>query len=300
MPHVLSTYQRRFDSLIKKHLPQQSQPIGQVYQALQYSFSAGGKRLRPALAYALAESLSIPLEKIDALALAVEYIHTYSLIHDDLPAMDDDDFRRGRPACHKQFDEATAILTGDALNTLAFEVLSQNDDGTPAKQRLQQIYILAQRAGIAGMVGGQAIDLACEDNHHIVDLNTLTALHKKKTAKLIEASLLMAYLACDNPCPAKQALLSTAAMALGLYYQIQDDILDVTQSTETLGKPAGSDIDNQKCTYVSLLGLTKAKQAAEEILQTVKHTLETFFAPESNYHDTPLADIVALITRRKY
>ncbi len=296
---LLSRYQKRFAQVYPQFLPCNDSHIGEVYQALHYSFSAGGKRLRPALVYALADSLGIDLAAVDAVAMAVECIHTYSLIHDDLPAMDDDDLRRGKPACHKQFSEATAILAGDALNTLAFEILAADTHSTPAK-RLRQIQALAAGAGINGMVGGQDTDLACEKHRRDIDMAVLCDLHRRKTAKLIEACLLMAYFAADTVTTKKTTLLSNAALSLGLFYQIQDDILDVTQSSAVLGKPADSDIDNHKATYVSLLGLNQAQQTAKATAERLATELQTFFAPDDDYQHTQLAAIITRIVTRQH
>ncbi len=300
MTAYLSQYQTRFHQFAQQNLPQNAQHIGQVYDAIHYSFFAvGGKRIRPALVYAMADSLNIALEKVDNLALAIESIHTYSLIHDDLPAMDNDDLRRGQPACHKQFDDATAILAGDALNTFAFEMLSQNQHIPPEKQ-LQQTHLVAQCAGIAGMVGGQDTDLHCENHSDSVTLPILTQLHQQKTAKLIQACLLGSYLCTDTVSDDNYRLLAEIALSLGLFYQIQDDILDVTQSSEVLGKPSGSDTDNAKTTYVSLLGLEKAKAEAERLKEQINQQLQKFFAPEKSYQDTPLSAIINVIMARKY
>lgn len=295
----LKRYQQRFARIYPDYLPTNPTHIGTVYDAMHYSFAAGGKRLRPALVYALADSLQIDLQRVDAVAVAVECIHTYSLIHDDLPDMDDDDFRRGKPACHTQFGTATAILAGDALNTLAFEVLS-SDAHADADKRLRQIQLLARCAGIDGMVGGQDIDLTCENSQQTVDIETLATMHRKKTAKLIEACLLMAYNAADVVDADKTALLSTVALSLGLLYQIQDDILDVSQSTEVLGKPANSDRDNGKVTYVSLQGLPQARQIATETATDINRHLHAFFAPERDYTDSPLAAIIDAIIKRQH
>ncbi|MBS9778172.1 MAG: polyprenyl synthetase family protein [Gammaproteobacteria bacterium] len=295
----LQKYQNHFESFAKQQLPQQSQHIGEVYDAVDYSFFAAGKRLRPALVYALAESLNISKEKVDSVALAIECIHTYSLIHDDLPAMDDDDFRRGQPACHKKFGEATAILAGDALNTFAFEILSKpRNDISPNKQ-LQQITTLAQSAGISGMIGGQDTDLACENNKTTINLEQLSQLHIAKTARLIKACFIATYLCNDSMDPKKLSLLSQAALSLGLFYQIQDDILDVTQSSSTLGKPTGSDIDNGKTTYVSLMGLKGAQREAQKQLKKIENTLTQFFAPQP-YKETPLHEIITVISSRQH
>lgn len=294
-------YQRRFEGFAEQHLPHvdSDDNVGLVYLAMRYSFFAGGKRLRPALVYGMADSIGVPLDSVDSLALAVECIHTYSLIHDDLPAMDDDDLRRGRPACHKQFDEATAILAGDALNTLAFELLAKNIENTPANQRLQQIALLGNCAGIDGMVGGQDMDLQCEKRTN-VGLDTLTTLHSKKTAKLIEACLLMPTFATATVTDNKRLILSDIARSIGLFYQIQDDILDVTQSAAVLGKPAGSDVENEKTTYVSVLGLDTARETADTLATQIQTQLIGFFAPQQRYQDTALATVLAKIIQRKY
>lgn len=305
----LKRYQQRFEHTYPRYLPTpQTTHLGDVYHALNYSFNAGGKRLRPALVYALADSLDIALQKVDAVAVAIECIHTYSLIHDDLPAMDNDDFRRGKLACHKQFNVATAILAGDALNTLAFEILAKHygdgeDNQTAqlsADKRLRQIQILANCAGVDGMVGGQDIDLTCENMGSAVSLQTLETMHRKKTAKLIEACLLMTYYAGDHIDKDKVTLLSNAALSLGLLYQIQDDILDVSQSGDVLGKPANSDRDSGKTTYVSLLGLSRAQQIADETTAKIDADLQRFFAPEHDYSKSPLAEIVTAIFQRRH
>ncbi len=296
--NILDSYQHRFNAIYPHYLPTNSTHIGEVYNALHYSFSAGGKRIRPALVYALADSLHISLEKVDAAAVAVECIHTYSLIHDDLPDMDNDDLRRGKPACHKQFDPATAILAGDALNTLAFEILAKQQNLSD-KQCLIQIQQLTQGAGINAMIAGQDTDINCENSHTTIDLEMLSRLHINKTAKLIEASLLMSYSASDNINAEKSSLLSMAAIDLGLFYQIQDDILDVTQTSEQLGKPAASDINNGKTTYVSLLGIEEAKKMAKTKADKIITALENFFAPEIDYRKTALAPIIESIIKRK-
>lgn len=300
---ALEYYQTRFNDFANHHLPRNSAHLGELYAAMHYSFAAGGKRLRPALAYAFADSLGLDAGKIDRLALAIECIHTYSLIHDDLPAMDDDDLRRGQPACHKQFDDATAILAGDALNTLAFELLADTSDGTPNEVRLQQIRLLAVSAGAAGMVGGQDSDLVCENSLQTINLATLTDIHRRKTGALIKAAWLMPYCLLQPTLPAaaddKYQHLSTAADLLGLLYQIQDDILDVTQSSEVLGKPADSDIGNEKSTYVSLLGLVAARRQAEDVSRQMHAELTAFFAPDC-YENTPLAALIDSILRRNY
>lgn len=298
---LLAAYQQRFNAYYPTQLPQDNRHIGRVFEAVRYCFSAGGKRLRPALVYALADSLNIALNRVDDIALAIECIHTYSLIHDDLPAMDDDDFRRGQLACHKQFDEATAILAGDALNTFAFEILSQADNSQQINQhRLRQIHVLAQCVGINGMVGGQDMDLYGEKNPDSIDFSTLSQLHSKKTGKLIEACLSMSCLAAETIDEKKLSQLSAIGRLLGLFYQIQDDILDVTQSSQILGKPSQSDIVSNKQTYVSLLGLDAAKQQSKHLALQLIASLQAFFAPEIDYQETPLYSIIEKIIQRQH
>ncbi|MCL6272072.1 polyprenyl synthetase family protein [Sansalvadorimonas sp. 2012CJ34-2] len=228
-----------------------------LHEAMAYSTLAGGKRIRPLLVRASCEALGGTPENALPAACAMELIHTYSLIHDDLPAMDDDDLRRGKPTCHKAFDEATAILAGDALLTLAFEVITESS--LPAETRLQQTRVLAQAAGAGGMVSGQAMDIEATGKN--LNLETLKKLHQHKTGALIKASCVLGGLAANGSAEQISAL-SSYADASGLAFQVQDDILDVTASTEVLGKNQGADINLGKNTYVSLLGLDKAREQA--------------------------------------
>lgn len=234
-----------------------------LHQAMRYACE-GGKRLRALLVYATARCLGLPLERADASACAVELIHAYSLVHDDLPAMDDDDLRRGRPTVHRQYDEATAILVGDALGTLAFEVLAA-DDTVAAAIRAELVLRLTRASGSVGMVGGQALDLAAEGAEPgSVDLSALQDLHQRKTGALIAASVALPVTIAAPPAAVAEPLYRCGE-ALGLAYQIQDDILDVEASSETLGKTAGKDQRSGKSTYVSLLGLEGARNAAHEV-----------------------------------
>lgn len=288
----LSQYQQRFQSIIHTYLPTHEHHLGQLFEAVHYAFNIGGKRLRPALCYAVAESFGIALNKVDVLAFALECIHTYSLIHDDLPAMDNDNLRRGHPACHIQFDEATAILAGDGLQSLAFSVLA-NDAEESSDIRLKQIKTLAEASGVFGMVGGQDTDMFAETQQYAVTLEELQALHQQKTGQLIKAAMLMPYLSSDCYCVEKAQKLSELAEAVGLYYQIQDDILDVTQSSEQLGKPSGSDINNGKTTYVSLLGVDKAKQTLMQLERQMNTQLG-----ELAIANSPLAAVLEMIFKR--
>ncbi|CAM3708235.1 polyprenyl synthetase family protein [Parendozoicomonas haliclonae] len=241
-----------------------------IREAMAYSTLAGGKRVRPLLVLASCEALGGTAEQALPAACAIELIHTYSLIHDDLPAMDDDDLRRGRPTCHKAFDEATAILAGDALLTLAFEVVADHDQ-LPAEIRLKQSLALAKAAGCNGMIEGQARDMQATGRE--LTLDELKALHEHKTGALIRVACSMGALAA-NANPDQRAALEEYADAIGLAFQVQDDILDVTATAEEMGKTQGSDIAQGKNTYVSLLGLDAAKQEAQSLYHKALSALE--------------------------
>ncbi len=227
--------------------------------AMRYGALLGGKRIRPYLTLTIADICSADKAAALDVACAVECIHAYSLIHDDLPAMDDDDLRRGKPTCHIAFDEATAILAGDALQTLAFELLSAAPlAAVPAQRQLEIIRILAAASGGNGMCGGQALDLAA--THQSLSESALERVHRHKTGALIRASAELGVLCGKEQAQPYRSAFAQFADALGLAFQIQDDILDVTASTETLGKPQGSDEQAEKSTYVKLLGLDGARQ----------------------------------------
>ena len=260
----LRTYQARIETVLDRVLPSAEAVPQRLHAAQCYSVLGGGKRLRPLLVYCTGEALGVPVELLDAPAAAVELIHSYSLVHDDLPAMDDDDLRRGRPTTHRAFDEATAILVGDALQVLAFALLTGEHNGRPsAAARLEMIRILADGSGTAGMAGGQAIDLASVGQ--VLGLADLEAMHRLKTGALIRASVLLAA-ACaeDLPAAAHQAL-DSYAQDIGLAFQIQDDILDVEGTTQDLGKTVGADAARDKPTYASILGLEAAKERARTL-----------------------------------
>ena len=227
--------------------------------AMRYGTLGGGKRLRPLLVYASGTALDAPLEVLDAPAAAVEMIHAYSLIHDDLPAMDDDELRRGQPACHRAFDEPTALLAGDALQARAFEVLSQQD-GVDAAVQLAMIRELATAIGTDGMAGGQAIDL--EAVGRTLDLAMLEHMHRRKTGALLRASVLLGAIAAGVGSGERHDALARYGTEIGLAFQIQDDILDVAGSTATLGKTSGSDAAHAKPTYPGLLGLEESARLA--------------------------------------
>ena len=253
-------YQRRIEQVLARALDIPGAATDRLIEAMRYSTLAGGKRVRPILVYATGEAMGAPLELLDAAAAAVELIHVYSLVHDDLPAMDNDDLRRGRPTCHRAFDEATAILTGDALQARAFEVLAQAPAAIPANARIEMLRVLADAIGTRGMAGGQAIDL--EAVKKTVSAAELERMHRQKTGALIQASVLLGAISAGGTDAAQRAALEYFGAEIGLAFQIQDDILDVEGNTSTLGKRAGADADRVKPTYPSVLGLEQARSEA--------------------------------------
>jgi geranylgeranyl pyrophosphate synthase len=254
-------YQRRIEGVLAGTLDIEGGATPRLLEAMRYSTLAGGKRVRPVLVYATGEALGASIELLDCAAAAVELIHVYSLVHDDLPAMDDDDLRRGRPTCHRAFDEATAILTGDALQARAFEILALAPAQIPAAARLEMLRVLAEAIGTRGMAGGQAIDL--EAIKRPMDEGALERMHRQKTGALIQASVLLGAISAGVPHPADRAALAEFGAEIGLAFQIQDDILDVEGTTASLGKRAGADADLVKPTYPSVLGLETARARAQ-------------------------------------
>lgn len=268
----VAAYRQRLEAQLDRELPADTAYPARLHDAQRYS-TQGGKRLRALLVYAAGETLGLPPEALDAPACALELIHAYSLVHDDLPAMDDDDLRRGRPTTHKQYDEATAILVGDGLQALAFAVLARAQ-ALSAEQRLQMVATLALAAGSQGMVGGQAVDL--ESENRSLTLPELEALHRHKTGALIRACLLMAGQAAPSASADQLAALDRYGQLIGLAYQIQDDVLDLEGSSEDLGKTAGKDLIAHKSTYPSLMGLPSAKQRAAELFGEARNSLALF------------------------
>lgn len=245
----------------------------QLKSALRYSLLNGGKRIRPVLSYAAAEALGGINQDTDLVASSVELIHAYSLIHDDLPAMDDDDLRRGKPTCHIKYDEATAILAGDALQSLAFEQLTKLQHIQP-ETSLQLIVCLAKAAGANGMVEGQAIDILSVDQ--TLNLQQLEHMHHKKTGEMILASITMGALSTGNVTTDQLSALETYGRAIGLAFQVQDDILDVISDTSVLGKQQGADQALNKPTYTALLGLDGAKEKAQQLHTQAINALSIF------------------------
>ncbi len=269
----------------------ETNPQAKVLEAMRYSLEAGGKRIRPLLVLAFCRACGGDVQKALKPALAIEMIHTYSLIHDDLPAMDDDDYRRGRLSCHKAFDEATAILAGDALNVLPFELLS-TDTTLPAETRVSLIAELANAAGAEGMIGGQVIDIANETRTD-VDQNNLVNMYAHKTGALIRVACTMGCMVAG----ANDKMLTAAteyAQRLGLAFQIVDDILDVTGTPELLGKPIGSDAAHHKTTFVTQLGLEGAKAEASRLTEEALRLLEDI--PEHQF----LTDLTEALLNRNY
>lgn len=294
---MIAAYQKRCQNRVDAALDTLFQPprteLERLYQAMRYSVMNGGKRVRPLLVYAACEALEGDIERADGAACAVELIHAYSLVHDDLPAMDDDDLRRGQPTTHKAFDEASAILAGDALQSLAFEVLAdRRRNPQEAETRLQMIELLSQAAGPAGMVGGQAIDLGSVGLQ--LDQQALEVMHRHKTGALIEASVVLGALASGNPDELARKALLQYARAIGLAFQVQDDILDVESDTATLGKTQGKDEAHDKPTYPALLGLDAAKDYALELRDQALHVLHPF-----GNSAEPLRELARYIVERR-
>ena len=268
----MKRYQERCEAALETRLPSADTLPARLHDAMRYATLGGGKRIRPVLVYATGEMLGAELETLDAPACALEMIHAYSLIHDDLPAMDDDDLRRGKPTCHKAFDEATAVLAGDALQTQAFYLLAHDKKiAAPAEARLKMVETLALASGSRGMCGGQAIDLAATGNR--LDVVELEDMHIHKTGALIRAAVTLGALAAPDTAPETIERLDHYAKCIGLAFQIRDDILDVEGDTELLGKPAGSDQAQDKATYPALLGLQGAKERALELHEEAAESL---------------------------
>lgn len=268
---VMQQYQVRVNQQLVHHIHHKN-PIAEILnEAMGYGTLLGGKRVRPFLVYAVGEMLNSKLETLDPIAASIECIHAYSLIHDDLPAMDDDILRRGHPTCHIKYDDATAILAGDALQTLAFDILSTEITALSPRAQLKIINTLAKASGEKGMCAGQALDIAAENKS--ISLIQLEKIHNAKTGALILAAVQMAALTKNNIIAEEFELLTTFAIAIGLAFQVQDDILDIISDTETLGKPQGSDQQLNKSTYPALLGLKGAEQKAQALYQEALRAL---------------------------
>lgn len=268
---AINNYCEKINEELIKCLPNAEDGQAQVVRAMKYSLSNGGKRLRPILVLEFCKMCGGNVEDAMAYACAIEYIHTYSLIHDDLPCMDDDDMRRGNPSCHKMFGEATALLAGDALLTHAFEIAAGAN--LSASQNAKAVSLIAQNAGVRGMIGGQVIDLKYESQDpSVADILTV---HKLKTGALISTACILGCIAA-NATDEQIASASKYAYCLGTAFQIKDDLLDIFGSEEKLGKPIGSDAENEKTTYVTLVGAEKSQRDVEMLTQNAVKQLNCF------------------------
>jgi len=290
----LECWRRRVEHELDAWLPPGTANPQRLHAAQRYSVLGPGKRIRPALAYATAETLGVALERVDAAACAVELIHAYSLVHDDLPAMDDDDLRRGRPTCHRAFDEATAILAGDSLQVLAFNILARHP-GAPADPaaRVRLIATLAEATGTAGMAGGQALDLAAEGRN--LTLAELEQIHALKTGALIRASVIMAALSAPDLEDTAWAALERFSSAIGLAFQVQDDILDVEGDVALIGKPVGSDQARALPTYPALAGLSASRERVRQLHGEAAQALAS-----CGWQASPLAALAAWLLGRRH
>ncbi|EJN6827892.1 (2E,6E)-farnesyl diphosphate synthase [Vibrio cidicii] len=293
MVDVLTSYQKRNNEQLNHWLdglPHQNQAL---IQAMRYGLVLGGKRARPFLVYITGEMLGCTPQDLDTPACAIECIHAYSLIHDDLPAMDDDELRRGQPTCHIRFDEATAILTGDALQTLAFSILAEGSLSAQGEsQRVRMVQALAEASGAQGMCVGQALDLAAENR--LVSLEELEEIHRNKTGALMRCAVRLGALAAGEKGRDILPQLDQYAAAVGLAFQVQDDILDIISDTETLGKPQGSDQELNKSTYPALLGLGGAIEKAHTLLQEALQALDAI-----PYNTQLLEEFARYVVERK-
>lgn len=265
--------QSQTELILTRVLPE-NDAAAQLHEAMRYVSLDGGKRLRPMLVYAAAQLGNAHHDAVEAAMAAVECVHIYSLVHDDMPAMDNDQLRRGRPTCHVRYDEATALLVGDALQTLAFELLSQSFSDFPLQQQLKMIATLAHASGSRGMAGGQAVDLANVGKSMTQD--ALEQMHRLKTGALIRAAVQLGALSCIDLDNETLIALDDYASKLGLAFQVIDDVLDCEADTATLGKTAGKDAQNDKPTYVKLLGLNEARDYAKQLANEALLTLNTF------------------------
>ena len=287
-----NTHLSRFETVLGGLLPPGDVAPQRLHQAMRYAVLDGGKRVRPLLAFAAAELVGAELSRAQYAAASVELIHAYSLVHDDMPCMDDDVLRRGKPTCHVQYDEATALLVGDSLQTLAFQLLAEHRLSDDAQRQLEMIKLLALASGSRGMAGGQAIDLASVGKS--LSVPELEFMHIHKTGALIRAAILLGA-HCGNATAAQFSKLNHFGKCVGLAFQVVDDVLDAEADTATLGKTAGKDADNDKPTYVTLLGVQAARAMAQRLHQDALDSLVEFGGAAQRLRE--LADFIVL---RKY
>jgi farnesyl diphosphate synthase len=290
----LDFYQTRINQYLADKLATYEVNDEKLLSAMQYGLLIGGKRMRPYLSYITGDALGLNLSDVDGIAAALECIHAFSLIHDDLPSMDDDDLRRGQPTCHKAFDEATAILAGDSLQTLAFDILvNHNFSKQVESKRVSLIRQLVHAAGYQGMCGGQALDISATNKK--ISLADLEKLHSLKTGALLKASVTMVAEISNDISDDEKHQLAVYAEHVGLAYQVRDDIIDIISSEEQLGKPAGSDVSANKSTYPALLGLQGAQQKADNLYQQALQALATL-----PYNTDNLAEFATFIIKRAH
>jgi geranylgeranyl diphosphate synthase type II len=290
----LEAWRLRMEQALDKRLPPAAEVPARLHEAMRYSVLGGGKRIRPALLFATARTLGLTEDEVEAAACAIELIHVYSLVHDDLPAMDDDDLRRGRPTCHKAYDEATAILVGDALQPLAFQLLAR-DPALPASAavRLRLIDILSEASGTYGMAGGQAIDLEVQGKK--LDISEVEDMHARKTGAVIRASVLMAAECAPDLAPEHYGALKRFAQAIGLAFQIQDDLLDVLGDVSTLGKATGADREHAKPTHPTVIGIAASQERVRLLHGQALDALAAFGTPAA-----PLRSLAEWLLARRY
>lgn len=290
----LALWQRRIEQQLSLRLPSELTEPVRLHEAMRYAVLGGGKRVRPALVYSTASALNLPLADIDGVASAIELIHVYSLVHDDLPAMDNDDLRRGKPTCHKAFDEATAILAGDSLQVLAFELLARGD-GLPsdAAIRLELVHLLAVASGTGGMAGGQALDLAALNR--TLSLPEIELMHSRKTGALIRACVTMTAACAGTLSSEVQRALDEYANCIGLAFQIQDDLLDIDGDPHLLGKATGADVALNKPTYPAVAGIDASRERVRLLHEEALSALQG-----ASLERTPLVDIANWLLQRRH
>lgn len=290
----LETWRLRMEDALAARLPAADVVPARLHEAMRYSVLGGGKRIRPALLFATAKTLGLTEDQVEAAACAIELIHVYSLVHDDLPAMDDDDLRRGRPTCHKAFDEATAVLVGDALQPLAFQLLAR-DPALPTSPaiRLRLVDMLSEASGTFGMAGGQAIDLQVQGQR--LDIAQVEDMHARKTGAIIRASVLMAAACVADLDSRSFDALNQYATAIGLAFQIQDDLLDVLGDVSTLGKATGADRERDKPTHPSIIGIEASQERVHLLHGQALASLETF-----GERAAPLRSLADWLLSRRY
>jgi geranylgeranyl pyrophosphate synthase len=290
----LESWRVRMEDALAARLPAATVVPARLHEAMRYSVLGGGKRIRPALLFATARTLGLMEDQVEAAACAIELIHVYSLVHDDLPAMDDDDLRRGRPTCHKAFDEATAVLVGDALQPLAFQLLAR-DPALPSSPaiRLRLVDILSEASGTFGMAGGQAIDLAVQGQQ--LDIAQVEDMHARKTGAVIRASVLLAAECVPQLETSLYAALNDFATAIGLAFQIQDDLLDVLGDVSTLGKATGADRERDKPTHPAIIGIEASQERVHLLHGQALDALEPF-----GERAAPLRSLANWLLSRRY